>query len=181
VEYEHLQIAEIIIKRGSNCMKSTRWFFPLPLSSAFFLLVFLLIFADNAFAVEKNDIEVIVMDNASAGVKGGTVYLKKQVTGGFDEIKTGYTDASGMKTFRVSSGKTYKVVVYYSGVQGTGTFGRPFDFDGSVAGKQKTVESGLFTLNANQVVSFHQGISATDGPVGKEWRGTNGTAPIIIP
>ena len=149
--------------------------------SVFFLMALLLLFSGNVFAIEKNDIEVIVMDNAGAGIEGAAVFLKKQVTGGFDEIKAGYTDASGLKTFRVSSRKTYKVAVYYSGVHGTGTFAKPFDFDGSVSGRQATVESGLFKLNANQAVSFHQGISATDGPVGREWRGTNGTAPIIIP
>jgi len=162
-------------------MNKIRMFYSLVLSSAFLLLTLPMIFAGNAAAVEKYVIDVIVMNNAGAGVKGATVNLKKQVTGGFLQVKTGYTDASGVKTFSVKSGATYKVFVYYSGVKGTGTFAKPFDFDGSLAGQQSKAKSGAFTLNANQPVSFQQGAAATNGPVGKEWKGTNGTAPIITP
>jgi PKD repeat protein len=118
-------------------------------------------------AVTKYDIGVSVKNNAGVGVQGATVYLKKNGI----MVKSGYTDAAGNKTFNVAQGATYKVIVYKSAI----------DFDGSVAGKQSKVPATPFVLTAAQPVSFQQGTPATNGPVGKEWKGTNGTAPTITP
>jgi hypothetical protein len=125
----------------------------------------------GAGTVAKFNVVTTVLNSASAPVQGATVYLKKQVPGGMVQVKMGYTDASGMKTFNVKTNETYKVVVYKSSI----------DFNGQVKGKQSKVSSNTFILSGNQAASFQQGAAATNGPVGKEWKGTNGGAPIITP
>ena len=121
-------------------------------------------------SIQKYDIIAHVTDNSGAPIRGATVYLKKKAPSGWIQIRYGYTDALGTKTFadRVG-GKDYKVIVYKSAI----------DFDGSKAGKQATVKSTAFTLNADAAVNVQQGAPATDGPVGKEWKGDNGDEPLI--
>ncbi len=115
-------------------------------------------------------ISVNVTDNGAAPVQGASVYLKKQTASGWIQIKSGYTDGTGNKTFtNLADGKNYKVVVYKSSI----------DFDGSQLGKQPKAKSGVITLGADTTVDIQQGTSATNGPAGKEWRGDDGSVPTI--
>ena len=126
----------------------------------------------GAGVTAKYSISVNVTDNAAAAVQGAAVYLKKKKNGSWVQIKFGYTDASGNKTFdNLAEGKDYKVIVYKSAI----------DFDGSKLGKQAKarVANPGFTLTSDKTVDIQQGTSATNGPTGKEWKGTNGTAPTV--
>ncbi len=117
-------------------------------------------------------ISVNVTDNGAAPVQGARVYLKKKTATGWIQIKYGYTDDTGNKTFNnLKSEKDYKVVVYKSSI----------DFDGSTLGKQPKakVPNPGFTLNSDTTVDIQQGTSATNGPAGKEWKGDDGSAPTI--
>jgi hypothetical protein len=137
----------------------------------------------GAGVTERFSITVNVTDNSNADgvpgapIQGATVYLKKNTPSGWVQIKSGYTDASGNSTFgNLASGKDYKVVVYKSG---SGV--NAFDFDGSLVGKQTKAKSGVIAaLAGNTLVRVVQGDNATNGPSGKEWKGTNGTAPTIM-
>jgi hypothetical protein len=121
-------------------------------------------------AIQKYDITAHVTDSSGAPIQGATVYLKKKAATGWVQIRYGYTDTSGTKTFADRAGnKDYKVIVYRSSV----------DFDGSKVGKQATVKSGAFTLTADTNVDIRQGTPATDGPISKPWKGDNGTEPAI--
>ena len=106
-----------------------------------------------------------------AAIPGATVYLKKLTSGGwYSQINYNYTNASGNFTFNnLVAGQIYQVVVYSSAT----------DFNGAVAGKTAQVSMSPILMDKARMVQFIQGQPATNGPVGKLWAGTNGSAPTI--
>jgi hypothetical protein len=108
--------------------------------------------------------------DGTTGIPGATVYLKKLSASGYVQVNYNYTNASGNFTFNnLIAGETYKVVVYSSTT----------DFNGAVAYKQGQVSLDPILMDKARIVQFVQGTPATNGPVGRLWAGTNGTAPTI--
>jgi hypothetical protein len=136
--------------------------------------------AANMHVVTGTSITVNVAYAAAspgAPIPGATVNLLMKQPSGWAQIGSGTTDSSGRKVFTpLTLGKKYKVVVIKSNV----------DFNGSKAGKQKQVAFGNtvpktlpIKLISDTTINVQQGTPATNGPVGKEWKGDNGSAPTI--
>jgi 5-hydroxyisourate hydrolase-like protein (transthyretin family) len=123
------------------------------------------------------DITVKVTYSTGAPIQGATVNLLKMVNGVAQQINSGQTDASGSMVFtNLTMNKKYKVVVIKSNV----------DFNGAVTGMQSKVKFGntvpvtpAVKLASNTTINVQQGTPATNGPVGKEWKGDNGSRPTI--
>jgi hypothetical protein len=115
-------------------------------------------------------INVNVYDSNGQPIKGATVYLKKQTPSGWIQIRYGFTDPTGSKTFSdIAENKNYKVVVYKSSI----------DFDGCKAIKQPNTKTAAFILTSDTTVNIQQGTPATNGPSGKPWKGDDGDPPTI--